>query len=74
MATAASSPSSPTCARRGNRTCRRLEAASSPRPHPVILLSMKFKLFIGTVAFAMLVLAVAGWAVDGLRWALPARA
>ena len=40
---------------------------------------MKFKLFIGTVAFAMLVLAVAGWAVDGLRWALlrwalPARA
>jgi hypothetical protein len=58
----------------GNRTCKRLEAASSPRPHPVILLSMKFKLFIGTVAFAMLVLAVAGWAVDGLRWALPARA
>ena len=40
----------------------------------VILLPMKFKLFIGTVAFAMLVLAVAGWAVDGLRWALPARA
>jgi hypothetical protein len=35
---------------------------------------MNFKLFIGTVAFAMLVLAVAGWAVGGLRWALPARA
>jgi hypothetical protein len=35
---------------------------------------MKFKLFIGTVAFAMLALAVAGWAVDGLRWALPGRA
>jgi len=35
---------------------------------------MKFKLFIGIVAFAMLVLAVAGWAVDGLRWTLPARA
>jgi hypothetical protein len=35
---------------------------------------MKFKLFIGTVAVAMLVLAVVGWAVDGLRWAIPARA
>jgi len=35
---------------------------------------MKFKLFIGTVAVAMLVLAVAGWTVDGVRWALPARA
>jgi hypothetical protein len=35
---------------------------------------MRFKLFIGTVALAMLVLAVAGWAVDGLRWAIPARA
>jgi hypothetical protein len=35
---------------------------------------MRFKLFIGTVAFAMLVLAVVGWAVDGLRWAIPARA
>jgi hypothetical protein len=40
----------------------------------VILLSMKSKLFIGTVAFAMLLLAVVGWAVDGVRWALPARA
>jgi hypothetical protein len=58
----------------GNRTCRRQEATSSAGPRPVILLLMKFKLFIGTVAFAMLVLAVAGWAVDGLRWALPARA
>jgi len=29
---------------------------------------MKFKLFIGTIAFAMLVLAVVGWAVDGARW------
>jgi hypothetical protein len=35
---------------------------------------MRFKLFIGAVAFAMLVLAVGGWAVDGVRWALPARA
>jgi hypothetical protein len=33
---------------------------------------MKFKLFIGAVAVAMLVLAVGGWAVDGVRWALPA--
>jgi hypothetical protein len=43
-------------------------------PVPVILPSMKFKLFIGTVAFAMFVLAVARWAVDGVRWAIPARA
>jgi hypothetical protein len=35
---------------------------------------MKFRLFIATVAFAMLILAVAGWAVDGIRWATPARA
>jgi hypothetical protein len=35
---------------------------------------MKSKLFIGTVAVALLVLAVAGWTVDGVRWALPARA
>jgi hypothetical protein len=28
---------------------------------------MKFKLFIGAIAFAMLVLAVGGWAVDGAR-------
>jgi len=39
-----------------------------------MLLPMKLKFFIGAVAVAMLVLAVAGWAVDGLRWALPARA
>jgi hypothetical protein len=39
-----------------------------------MLRRMKFKLFIGTVAFAMLVLAVAGWAADGVRWAIPARA
>jgi hypothetical protein len=35
---------------------------------------MKYKLFIGSLAFAMLVLAVAGWTVDGVRRALPARA
>jgi hypothetical protein len=35
---------------------------------------MRFKLFIGAVAFAMLVLAVAGWTVEGVRWAIPARA
>jgi hypothetical protein len=35
---------------------------------------MRFKLFIGTVAFAMLVRALVGWTVDGVRWALPARA
>jgi hypothetical protein len=35
---------------------------------------MKFKLFIGVVAFAMLTLALARWAVDGVRWAVPARA
>jgi hypothetical protein len=29
---------------------------------------MKFKLFIGAVAMGMLVLAVGGWAVDGVRW------
>jgi hypothetical protein len=34
---------------------------------------MKFKLFIGVVAVAMLVLAVGGWAVDGVRWTLPVR-
>jgi hypothetical protein len=34
---------------------------------------MKFKLFIGAVAVAMLVLAVSSWAVDGVRWALPVR-
>ena len=48
--------------------------ADAARRARVILLSMKFKLFIGTVAFAMLVLAVAGWTLDGVRWALPARA
>jgi hypothetical protein len=67
-------PFSPTSARRGSRTCRRQEATSSRTPARVILLSMKYKLFIGTVAFAMLVLAVAGWTLDGVRWALPARA
>jgi hypothetical protein len=35
---------------------------------------MKFKLIIGAVAIAVLVLAVGGWAVDGVRWAIPARA
>jgi hypothetical protein len=39
-----------------------------------MLLRMKFKLFIGAVAVAMLVLALGGWAVDGVRWAIPARA
>jgi hypothetical protein len=34
---------------------------------------MKHRIFIGTVAFAMLLLALGGWAVDGVRWALPAR-
>ena len=51
-----------------------MEAASSRARAPVILLPMKSKLFIGTVAVAVVVLAVAGWAVDGVRWALPARA
>jgi hypothetical protein len=53
--------------RRGNRTCRRLEAASSADALRVILPCMKFKLFIGAIAFAMLLLAVGGWAVDGAR-------
>jgi hypothetical protein len=35
---------------------------------------MKFKLLIGFVAFAMLSLALARWALDGVRWAVPARA
>jgi len=35
---------------------------------------MKFKLFIGAVAMGMLVLALGGWAVDGVRWAMPVRA
>jgi hypothetical protein len=32
---------------------------------------MKFKLFIGFVAFAMLALAVGGWTLDAVRWAVP---
>jgi hypothetical protein len=32
---------------------------------------MKFKLLIGIVAVAMLVLAVGGWALDGMRWVMP---
>ena len=34
---------------------------------------MKRNLLIGTVAFGILVLAVAGWAVDGVRWAFSFR-
>jgi hypothetical protein len=34
---------------------------------------MKFKLIIGAVALGVIVLAVAGWTVDGVRWAIPAR-
>jgi hypothetical protein len=51
-----------------------MEAASSRTGARVMLLRMNSKLLIGTVAIAVLVLAVAGWAVDGVRWALPARA
>jgi hypothetical protein len=36
-----------------------------------MLPTMKFKFLIGAVAVAMLVLAVAGWMVDGVRWAMP---
>jgi hypothetical protein len=36
-----------------------------------MLLPMKLKFFIGAVAVAMLVLAVAGWTLDGVRWAVP---
>jgi hypothetical protein len=35
---------------------------------------MQLKLIIGAVAVGMLVLALAGWTVDGVRWAIPARA
>jgi hypothetical protein len=44
-----------------------MEAASSADALRVILPCMKFKLFIGAIAFAMLLLAVGGWAVDGAR-------
>jgi hypothetical protein len=30
---------------------------------------MKKRMLIGTLAFGILFLAVAGWAVDGVRWA-----
>jgi hypothetical protein len=37
---------------------------------------MKRKVFLGSLAFAVLVLAVGGWTVQGVRWAFaaPARA
>jgi hypothetical protein len=37
---------------------------------------MKRKLFFGSLAFAVLVLALGGWTVQGVRWAFaaPARA
>jgi hypothetical protein len=45
-----------------------MEAASSAPSLRVILRCMKFKLFIGAIAFGMLLLAVGGWTVDGMRW------
>jgi len=45
-----------------------MEAASSPPSLPVILRCMKFKFFIGAIAFGMLLLAVGGWTVEGVRW------
>jgi hypothetical protein len=48
-----------------------MEAASSLRLGRVMLPRMKLKLFIGFVAVAMLALAVGGWALDGVRWAVP---
>jgi hypothetical protein len=36
---------------------------------------MKTRMFIGTLAFGILLFALAGWTVDGVRWALtPLRA
>ena len=41
---------------------------------PVSLVAMKRKLFFVGLGLAVLVLAVGGWTVDGLRWAAkPAR-
>ncbi|HEY7003169.1 MAG TPA: hypothetical protein VH281_02710 [Gaiellaceae bacterium] len=48
-----------------------MEAASSARLDLFILFRMKLKVLIGAVAVAMLVLAVAGWTLEGVRWALP---
>ena len=48
-----------------------MEATSSAHVGRFMLPRMKFKLFIGAVAVAMLVLAVGGWALDGVRWATP---
>jgi hypothetical protein len=48
-----------------------MEAASSERLERFMLPPMKLKFFIGMVAVAMLVLAVGGWALDGMRWAVP---
>ena len=48
-----------------------MEATSSELLDLFMLPPMKFKLFIGAVAVAMLVLAVGGWALDGMRWAMP---
>ena len=51
-------------------------AAFSRAPGRVMLLAMKGKVFLGSLAFAVLVLAVGGWTVRGVRWAAaaPARA
>jgi hypothetical protein len=45
-----------------------MEAASSAALLHVILRCMRFKLFIGAIAFGMLLLAVGGWTADGVRW------
>jgi hypothetical protein len=45
-----------------------MEAASSAPSLHVILRCMTFKLFIGAIAFGMLLLAVGGWTVNGVRW------
>jgi hypothetical protein len=45
-----------------------MEAASPAALLHVILRCMRFKLFIGAIAFGMLLLAVGGWTADAVRW------
>jgi hypothetical protein len=51
------------------RTATRLLASFTNRPARGTLRLMKKRMLIGTLALGVLLFAVAGWTVDGVRWA-----
>jgi hypothetical protein len=56
-----------------NRTDKRLLAELEETGRQGSLVDMKRRLLFFTLAFAVVLIAVGGWTVDGLRWAVRVR-